>query len=128
MDNEVSIKFTGRVIKERFGVTIGQRDVLLTVKSYGYLVKLAMARTGLIEADDGWISKFTLEPYSYLNCARYIYRVKKELADQGIGLDLIENSRTGYYRINVDAGGIEFDRRRLRSFPDHLVSDAFCET
>lgn len=120
-----AVRLTGKPDRTRFIVEIDDLRCSLTAKSFTYLVRLAAARCGRLEADqDGWIEKEALEPGH--NQARYIFRLKQELGQFGAALGrLIENDRLGRYRLTARAAEISFNRPSLARFPDHQVRSLF---
>ena len=81
----------------RFRVYFNGEEYWLTMKSFSYLVRLAVARTGSI---DGWLSKYDLDDYL---TGRYIYRVKQEIPV------LIINDTSGHYRLGMQPKHIHFN-------------------
>jgi replicative superfamily II helicase len=112
-----SVIIDGTFERERYLVKINGFPVRLTGKSFKYFAKLAWSR---VNRDSGWIYKEDIEVG--FNQARYLYRMKGELADGlNISWPIIENNRLGYYRLNVDPSRIDINVENLKDHPDYEV-------
>lgn len=126
-----TLTLEGQPIRERFrGLysdqpAITDQAFILTQKSFTLLALMALARVGRHpDADeDGWIHVRDLEPSD--NGSRYIYRLRQELLAQLGKIALIDNNRTGRYRLTVEPAGITFRREHLSHFPDYQVGAFF---
>lgn len=117
MNGELACKLVleGRSNRDRLTVRFFGRELPLTLKSFKYLAKLACAKY-LDAKNNGWLHKDQLEPG--FNQARYIYNLKKELGlskNQG----LLENNRSGYYRLNLTPDEIELNLENLKRIQDY---------
>ena len=108
------IYIDGQPEKERFLVKINGEDVWLPMQPFMIFTKLAFARTH----GDGWVHREELIPG--VGQFRDIYRLKGELGTKV----LIENNRSGYYRVTDE---VSFNEERLKNHPDHQVSSLFEE-
>ena len=114
-----SIVVDGSYERERYLVRIDGFPVRLTGKSFKYFTKLAWGR---LCSDGGWIYKEDIEVG--FNQARYLYRMKNEIAD-GLGMNwpVFENNRLGYYRLQIDPTRIDINTDNLRDHPDYELRD-----
>ena len=111
-----SIKIDGGYADDRYLVKIDDLDVWLTGKSFTYLCKLAWSR---LNSKAGWIYKEDIEPG--FNQARYLYRLKKEIHAAIPSLwPVIENNRSGYYRLDLTPD-------RISTNIDNLTRHSDCE-
>jgi hypothetical protein len=109
--------FEAEYNRDRLTVRFARRRFPLTLKSFKYLAKLACAR---LTDKSGWLHKEDLEPG--FNQARYIYNLKKEL---GLARDrkVLENNRSGFYRLNLEPNQISFNFENLRRLPDFEIKE-----
>lgn len=116
-----SLEIDGSCDADRFLVRIDGIPVRLTGKSFKYLTRLACARS---RPDGGWIYKDDIE--AGFNQARYLYRMKHEIAETLRGSwPIVENNRLGYYRLNLDPERISLNRANLAAHPDWEVRSLF---
>ena len=116
-----SIEVDGESDGERYLVKIDGFPVRLTGKSFKYFTKLAWSR---VHRDAGWIYKEDIEVG--FNQARYLYRMKHEVADSlGHTWPIYENNRLGYYRLMADPSRIKLNQSRLKEHPDYEVRSLF---
>lgn len=119
VSRKACLLLTGRPIGKRFEVVLNGRSLALTGTSFYYLFRLAHQAMTTV---DGWITRNDIEPGN--NHARYIYRMKGELAAQGEdGSVAIENDYHGSYRLDTSALEVESDLEVLTQFPDVRVVD-----
>ncbi len=113
-----SIEIDGSLERERYLVKINGFPVRLTGKSFKYFTKLAWSR---VHRESGWIYKEDLEVG--FNQARYLYRMKHEVAAAGFGngWSVFENNRLGYYRLKADPSHIRINVENLKNHPDFEV-------
>ncbi len=121
MNGELAYKLIleGQSNRDRLTVRFLGRELPLTLKSFKYLAKLACAKY-LNGQNNGWLHKDELEPG--FNQARYIYNLKKELGlskDQGI----LENNRSGYYRLNLTPEEIRLNLENLKRIQDFELKE-----
>jgi replicative superfamily II helicase len=113
-----SVEVDGECYKERFLIRINGFPVRLTGKSFKYFTRLAWSR---LHSESGWVYKEDLE--SGFNQARYLYRLKNEIAATFTSSwAVIENNRLGYYRLDVDPSRISIDLDKVRNHPDYEVN------
>jgi helicase len=106
----------GRMIKGKYEIILNDERILLCLKSFKYLFKLAWA---VFKKEGGWIHKLDLEEGE--NQGKYIYRLKKELSlTDG---KLIENNRIGCYRLNLKKEKIQLNRKLLENFEDYEIKE-----
>jgi len=110
----------GSLIGGKYTVIISGRRFLLTHKSFKYLFKLAWSA---FKKEDGWIHKLDLEEGE--NQGKYIYRLKKELSNSG--KTFIENNRIGSYRLNLEKGQIQFNKKISDNFQDYEIKQLLKE-
>ncbi|HEX2897659.1 MAG TPA: hypothetical protein VHP63_06385 [candidate division Zixibacteria bacterium] len=110
---------TGKKVGQRFEIIVNGRSIPLSGMCFFYLFQLAFeAKTN----PPGWLNKEAIQNSG--NECRYIYRLKRELALNGVNRTLpIENIRTGSYRLNLSPTEIAFDCDSLRSHPDIRVKE-----
>lgn len=110
---------TGKNIGQRFEILVNERSIPLSGMCFFYLFQLAYeAKTN----PPGWLKNEDIQNSG--NECRYIYRLKRELARNGIDGTLpIENIRTGSYRLNLSPSGIAFDINSLQSHPDIRIRE-----
>ena len=123
-----SIEIDGRYEKECYLIRVNGFPIWLTGKSFKYFVKLAWSRR---HSKAGWIYKEDIE--QGFNQARYLYRMKNELAaGLSINWPVIENNRLGYYRLSALPSTIRFSLDNLKDHPDfelrQLVMEGTSET
>lgn len=104
----------GRSNRDRLTVKFFGRELPLTLKSFKYLAKLACAKY-LNHGENGWLHKDDLEPG--FNQARYIYNLKKELG-LSKNQSVLENNRSGYYRLNLNPEEIVVNLDNLKEIQD----------
>ncbi len=122
-DDHLSLDIDGSFEGDRFLIKVNGQPVRLTGKSFKYLTKLAHGR---VHGDSGWVYKDDLE--TGFNQARYLYRMKSELAPSGVDAGgLVENNRLGYYRLAVDPNQIRLNRQLLAAHPDWEIRSLFSE-
>jgi len=115
----VKLHLSGSMVRDRFRVMYYSAPLLLTAKSFKYLLKLAAQRK--LDAE-GWVDKEDLEPG--FNQARYLYNLKRELSVQrDNGNEVIENDRRGGYRLNLPPNEIGFDFSTLSGSDDYEVAE-----
>lgn len=105
------VELDGSYERERYLVKIDGFPVRLTGKSFKYLAKLVFSR---LLNRDGWIYKDDIEVG--FNQARYLYRLKQEMKNNGVSWSIFENNRLGYYRLDLDPSKI---RLNLDNFKNH---------
>ncbi len=112
-----TIEIDGTYDRERFLIRINGFPVRLTGKSFKYLARLAWFRA---YSQNGWVYKEDIEVG--FNQARYLYRMKNELAESiGQGWSVVENNRLGYYRLDIDPSKIKINVDNIRNHPDFEV-------
>lgn len=112
-----SIEIDGSCERERYLVKINGFPVRLTGKSFKYFAKLACSLT---KREAGWIYKEDLEVG--FNQARYLYRMKNEIAENlNILWSVFENNRLGYYRLVAEASRVTINYDNLKVHPDYEV-------
>jgi hypothetical protein len=113
--------FEGEFNRDRLTVSFFGRKLTLTMKSFKYLMKLACAR---LTDNTGWLHKEQLEPG--FNQARYIYNLKREL---GLARDrqLLQNNRSGYYRLNLNPEQISFNLDNLGRLQDYEIKSVMTQ-
>jgi len=113
-----SVEVDGECYKERFLIRINGFPVRLTGKSFKYFTRLAWSR---LHSESGWVYKEDLE--SGFNQARYLYRMKNEIAAAFTSSwAVIENNRLGYYRLDIDPSRIDIDLDNIKDHPDYEVN------
>ncbi len=118
-----SLDVDGAFQDDRYLVRINGFPVRLTGKSFKYLVKLAWSR---LHRDSGWVYKEEIE--AGFNQARYLYRMKQEIAGAvPFGGSLVQNNRLGYYRLNVEPSRITINREQLREHDDFEIRQLISE-
>ncbi len=119
-----TIEIDGSCEGERFLVRIDGFPIRLTGKSFKYFAKLAWARRF---GESGWLYKEEIE--IGFNQARYLYRMKNEIAN-GLKMNwpVIENNRLGYYRLMIDSSSISLNFDNLRDHPDYEVRGLVANT
>ncbi len=116
---KITLRLTATMIRDRYRVVFRDRPILLTAKSFKYLMKLAAQRS---LDGRGWLDKEELEPG--FNQARYLYNLRKELGGTSVhGRELIENDRQGKYRISLPADEIHFDLAALLLLEDFEIAE-----
>jgi hypothetical protein len=89
--------------KGRIRVSVNGNHGMLTYKSYLYLKRLADALVN--NENEGWLHRLDLEDGD--NQWSYLHRLRKEL--KGMvpeDVEVIENNRNGFYRLNAIPEGI----------------------
>jgi len=108
------LRLRGSLQGDRVPIRYADEEIDLTPKSFSYLFKLSAWR---LLRPDGWVNKDEIEPG--FNQAKNIYRVKQELKRFATGLEkLIENNKSGCYRINLQPEQIRIDYDSMESFCD----------
>ena len=108
------LRLRGSLQGDRVPIRYADEEIDLTPKSFSYLFKLSAWR---LLRPDGWVNKDEIEPG--FNQAKNIYRVKQELKRFATGLEkLIENDKSGSYRINLQPEQIRIDYDSMESFCD----------
>ncbi len=108
------LRLRGSLRGDRVPIRYAEEEIDLTPKSFSYLFKLSAWR---LLRPDGWVDKDEIEPG--FNQAKNIYRVKQELKRFATGLEkLIENNKSGSYRINLQPEQIRIDYDSMESFCD----------
>ena len=116
-----SIEIDGSLESDRYLIRIDGFSVRLTGKSFKYLSKLAWSR---LNGDAGWIYKEDIEVG--FNQARYLYRMKNEInAGFSSSWPIIENNRSGYYRLNIEPDKIRINLDNLKNHPDFELRSLF---
>ncbi len=105
----------GSTNRDRLNIEFQGRRIPVTMKSFKYLVKLACAK---YEDENGWLHKEKLEPG--FNQARYIYNLKKELG-LARGQGILENNRSGYYRLNLTPEDIALNIENIKGIQDFEI-------
>jgi helicase len=112
-----SLEVDGACQADRYLVRINGFPVRLTGKSFKYLVKLAWSR---LHRDSGWMYKEEIE--AGFNQARYLYRMKQEIAGAvPVMGNLVQNNRLGYYRLNIEPSQISINHDRLHEHEDYEI-------
>ena len=118
-----SVDVDGSCIWDRYTVRVNGIDVPLTGKSFKYFARLAWSRK---KEGKGWVWKEDLEPG--WNQARYIYRMKGEIAEViGSSWPVVENRRDGHYRLAAEPNIIKLNAENLRTYPDIEISRLFLQ-
>jgi helicase len=114
------LELDGGYVGDRYLIRLDGLPIRLTGKSFKYLVKLACAR--LINGE-GWIYKDDIE--IGFNQARYLYRLRQEMASGGNrDWPIFENNRLGYYRLSLEPEKIRLNLDNLKSHPDYELQQA----
>ena len=114
-----TLKLRGLLTGERVRIFFNESEIELTPKSFNYLYKLGAAR---FLKPEGWMSKEEIEPG--FNQAKNIYRVKQELKRFATGLeDMIENNKSGFYRLKLRPEQIKIDVASMESYSDYELAE-----
>ena len=118
-DTMPTLKLRGLLTGERVRIFFNESEIELTPKSFNYLYKLGVAR---FLKPEGWMSKEEIEPG--FNQAKNIYRVKQELKRFATGLeDMIENNKSGFYRLKLRPEQIKIDVASMESYSDYELAE-----
>ncbi|KPL00296.1 MAG: hypothetical protein AMJ90_08450 [candidate division Zixibacteria bacterium SM23_73_2] len=119
----ICLVMDGQQEKGRFLIILNGKEIYLPAKSFSYLFKLAWAKK---KTEDGWMHKMDLEPGE--NQAKYLYRLKNQIKSSGeFTQELIENNRTGSYRLDIPPEKIKFDLDNLKKIFDSEIKKMISE-
>ena len=107
------LNLSGTPCRARLSIELAGRPLTLRLKSFKYLLALASAR---LLTRDVWIAKTDIEAGE--NQIKYLYQLRRELAQGGNNNDLIENDGNGHYRLTLPPQAIRFDLSHLLEHPD----------
>lgn len=115
-----SLIIEGKPDRERFTVIADGIRLSLRLKSFNYLVTLAVR---CLTDGAGWVYKGDLEPRDSGTAMRYVYRLRFELKEAtGNDTIMIENNKLGYYRLQCDTAPV-LAVEDIDAIPDHTVRE-----